>query len=134
VALGPPFPPLDLDGCRVDDDVGDALAGEPAVQPEAIAAGFVTTDDGGIVGQAEAPLGLVDLLEQGDQVARPEGAEPGRWPVAEGEGQLPLVPAQRKSQMQTRDACGTLRIAGRCHDRLLEKRFDYSTHTRSLSD
>jgi hypothetical protein len=29
VALGPPFPPIDLDGSGIDDDVGDALAGEP---------------------------------------------------------------------------------------------------------
>src|SRR5262249_359580 len=36
--------------------------------------------------------------------------------------------------MQTRAPCGTLHIVGRCHGRLLEKRFQHSTHTRSLSD
>jgi hypothetical protein len=62
VALGPPFAPIDLDGSRIDDDVRDVLAAEPAVQPEAIAARLVTTDDGGIVGQAETPLVFTDAL------------------------------------------------------------------------
>src|SRR5262249_56623807 len=100
VALGPPLAPIDLNGCRVDDDVGDALASEPAMQPEAIAAGLVTTHDGRIRAQAEAALGPGNLLEQSGQVTGREGAEPGRLPMADGEGQLPPVPAQLKRQAQ----------------------------------
>jgi hypothetical protein len=48
--------------------------------------------------------------------------------MADGEGEFLLAPAQLKSQMQTRDACGTLHIAGRYHDALLEKRIELNTH------
>jgi hypothetical protein len=39
--------------------------------------------------------------------------------VPDGERELPFVPAQLKSQVQTRAACGTVDIVGRCHDGLL---------------
>ena len=120
------------DGRRVDDDVGDALVGEPAMQPEGIAAGLVAADDGGGGGQVETPLGLVDLLKQARQVACSQRAEPGRLSVPNGEGEFPLAPAQLKSEVQTRAARGTLYIAGRCHDGLLKKSIDHSTHQENI--
>jgi hypothetical protein len=134
VALGPPPTAIDLARCRIDDNLGAALVGQPAVQPEAIVAGLVATDDGGIIGQAETAFGLVDLLEQAGQVACPDGAEPRRLSVSDREGELPFAPARLKSQVQAREARGTLDFAGRCHDGLLEKRIDHSTHARSSSD
>ena len=67
-----------------------------------------------------APL-LGDKVEQGSQVASGDGAQPGRLSVPDGERELPFVPAQLKSQVQTRAACGTVDIVGRCHDGLLGK-------------
>ena len=67
------------------------------MQPEAIAARLVTTDDGGIVGQPRASLGLGNLSEHPGEVASGEAAQPGRLAVPDGEGQLPLAPAQLKA-------------------------------------
>jgi hypothetical protein len=63
----------------------------------------------------------VNLLEQSGQVARRDGGEPGRLAVADGEGELPLTPAQFKSQVQPWAARGNLSFADRCHDELLGK-------------
>ena len=53
---------VDLDGRGVDDEVEDALVAQAAVEPEAIAPRLVARGDGGVLGQAEALLGLGDLL------------------------------------------------------------------------
>src|SRR5262249_25877852 len=116
---GPTPTAVDLDGGRIDDGVVDALRRQPAMQPEAVAAGLVTTHHGGILGQSETPLGPGDLGEQPREAPRHEGAQPRRLAMADGEGELPLAPPQLKSQVQTRTACGTLWFADRGHDELL---------------
>ncbi len=48
-------------------------------------------------------------------------AQPGRLSMSHREGELPLVPAQLKSQVQTGAVRDTVHLVGRCHDGLLEK-------------
>ena len=80
IALGATLLTLDLDGGRIHDDVADADAQQPAVQPETVPAGLVAGTHGRVVGQAEAALGLGDLAEQAVPVACGDGAQGGAWP------------------------------------------------------
>jgi hypothetical protein len=77
VGLGPPHPAVDLDAGGVDDAVVDAVVDEESMEPEAVAAGLVAGGDGGVGGEAEADLGLLDLAEQQIGVTGGDGAESG---------------------------------------------------------
>ena len=78
---------------------------------EGVAAGLVAGDDGGIGGEAEAGLGLVDLAEEQLGVAGGDGAEAGLLSQADGEGELPGVPAQLQREVEHRGG-GRVRLRG----------------------
>jgi hypothetical protein len=61
VGLRPPSTSIHLDAGRVHDHIVDISVSQEAVQPDAIAAGFVAAHYRCICGQIEAPLGLGDL-------------------------------------------------------------------------
>src|SRR5262249_7144435 len=61
IGLGPALTAVDLDGGGVDDAVVDAVVDEGAMEPEAVAAGLVAGDDGGLRGESEPVLGPSDL-------------------------------------------------------------------------
>jgi hypothetical protein len=74
------------------------LVDEEAMEPEAVAAGLVAGGDGGVVGQPEARLGLLDLGQEEVGVAGGDGAEASLLAGADGDGELPGVPAQLEGQ------------------------------------
>ncbi len=74
VALGPALAAVDLDAGRVDHQVVPALAGQPAVQPETVAARLVAAVHRGVLGQAETLLGLGNLLQHRGGVAATDRA------------------------------------------------------------
>jgi hypothetical protein len=53
------------------------------------------------------------------QVASRDSPQARRLSVANGEGELPLVPTEFESQVQTSDHCGSLAFADRSHEELL---------------
>ena len=67
---------------------------------EGVTAGLVAGDDGGVGGEAEAGLGLVDLGEEDIGVAGGDGAEAGLLAEADGEGELPGVPTQLQGEVE----------------------------------
>jgi hypothetical protein len=91
---------VDLDGPGVHHHSGDAQLGQGPVQPEAIPPRLVAGADGGAGGQAEARLGLGDLLLQPGQVARRQAAVAWLLGRLGGTGQQPLVLAQFQSAVQ----------------------------------
>ena len=64
VGLGSALAAIDLDARRIDDEVLDAVSPEEAIEPEAVASGFVTGDDLGIPGKPEACLGGLNLGQE----------------------------------------------------------------------
>lgn len=52
--------PVHLDTGRINHEIDHALLGQPAVQPEAVAAGLVTAVDGSIRAEVAARLGVRD--------------------------------------------------------------------------
>src|SRR5262249_38397589 len=100
VGLGPPHPAVDLDAGGVDDAGGDGFGDQEAMEPEAVAAGLVAGDDRGIVGEAEAGLGLLDLGEEDIGIAGGDGAESGLLAGSDGEGELPGAPAQLQGEVE----------------------------------
>lgn len=90
---------------------GPNPARRAAVQPEAIAAGFITADHRCLHRQPEAPFGPGDFLEQTAEVARHQGPKPRRLSVPNGEYEFPLTPTQLQSQVQTNDGRARLSFA-----------------------
>jgi len=56
VGLGSALAAIDLDACRIDDKVLDTVSPEEAIEPEAVASGFVTGDDLGSPGSPRRAL------------------------------------------------------------------------------
>jgi hypothetical protein len=100
VGLGVLVPAVDLDGAGVHDNVVDPSTRQGAVQPEAIAARLVAGADRRVAGQAEALLGLGDLLVQPAQVARRDRAQAGPFGRLGGTGHQPLVLAEFQGDVQ----------------------------------
>src|SRR5206468_1117945 len=70
IGLGPAPAAVDLDAGRIDDAVLDAMSQEEAMEPEAVAPGFVAGDDPGVVREAEPLLGGLDLGQEALEVPR----------------------------------------------------------------
>jgi hypothetical protein len=122
VGLGPPRAAVDFDAGGVDDQVLDPLGGEEAMEPEAVAAGRVSGEDRGVLGQAEARLGGLDLRQQGIRAAGRDRPEPGFLAQADGERQLPVLVAQLQSEVENR--CrrhGRIPLVSRRHGKVPEK-------------
>jgi len=92
----------DLDAGRVHHQVGDVLALEKAVQPEAVPPGFVAAHDWRISRQAEALLGQRELLLERGRVAGGDLALPRGLAEADREAQLPFLVAQLEGQVEGR--------------------------------
>jgi hypothetical protein len=67
-----------IDRARIDHEICDAVGGERAVQPEAVAPGFEATHDRSVRANVEALLRRQDLARQRREVARGNGADPWR--------------------------------------------------------
>jgi len=104
---------IDLNACGIDDHVLDAVGKQVAVQPKAIPAGFVATNDTRVRRQPKALLRLGDFLVQRRQFAGLDRPQPGLLAVAGGEGQFPFIPAQLKGQVQNDGRCGPIACVGR---------------------
>src|SRR5512135_2554869 len=106
--------PVDLDGGGIDDEVGDILGGEVAMEPEAVAAGLVAGADGGRVGEGEAALGAGDLALEGIEAARRDGDATWGLGGRSGERQAPGVPSQLEGEVERGGGgCGTILVVGR---------------------
>ncbi len=67
---------------------------QEAMEPEAVASGFVAGDDLGVRGEPEPRLGGEDLGQEPLQVAGRDGPELGLLPCTDGQGEPPGVPAE----------------------------------------
>ena len=122
---------VDLDGAGIDDDVVDALAGQGAMQPEAIATRLVAGADRGVGGQPEASLGLGDLLVEPGEIAGRHRAEARLLGRLRGAGQEPLVPAEFQGDVQGRGRVVVVVMSGSPSSRLMGS---YLTETCTTSD
>jgi hypothetical protein len=114
VGLGAALAAIDFDRGRVDHEVPDPFLGQEAMEPEAVAAGFIAGDHRGVDGQAEPLFGPLDLEADPDEAAGGQRAEPGLLAGARGEGQLPGAPAQLEGQVEHRSGrCGSIGRVGR---------------------
>jgi len=105
---------IDLDTGGIDDEVPDMNMSEIAMDPEAVAAGFIAREDGGIVGQSEALFGELDLALEGVEVAGGDGAESGFLGHRRGEGEVPGGPAEIESEVEIRRGIqGRIKDVGR---------------------
>jgi hypothetical protein len=113
IALGPPPTAVGRDAGRGHDLVRHALGGQPAVQPEAVAARLVAGVHRRVGGKADAPLGRGQLLQHRLGVATADGPQAGCISRCRGKGQLPLGPAQLQSPVEGGRAVLTM-LLGRC--------------------
>ena len=102
IGLGVLAATTDLDAGGIYDQVGDVLAFEKAVQPEAVPAGFVAAHHRCSSGQAEPLLGQRDLLLERGRVASGDLALPRGLAEADREAQLPVLVAQLEGQVEGR--------------------------------
>src|SRR4051794_9839362 len=72
------------------------------MDPEAIATGFVAGYDLGVVGEAEACLGGLDLGQEHIQGAGRDGSESWLLSRSDRESQFPGVPAQLQGEVEHR--------------------------------
>ena len=100
IALGAAGAAVDLDAGGVDDEVVDGVVSEIAMEPEAVAAGLVAGEDGGVAGEAEALLGAEDLALKAVEVASGDGAEPRLLGHGGGEGEVPGGPAEFEREVE----------------------------------
>ena len=99
IGLRPPPAPIDLDARGIDHQIRDALRGERAVQPEAIAPGFVAAQHSRRGREPEAPLRLSELGRQHRQIARRDRPLARGLAEARGEAQLPVTVAQLEREV-----------------------------------
>ena len=78
---GAALAPADFNRRGVDDNVLNTLVRDDAVNPEAIAAGFVARQHRGVRGVVETELGLLDLAQDEPGAASRNSAESGAWPA-----------------------------------------------------
>ena len=116
VGFGSALAAIDLDTRRIDDEVLDAVSPEEAIEPEAVASGFVTGDNLGVLGKPEACLGGLDLGQEQIQGAGRDGSQSWFLCRADRESQFPGVPAQLQGEVEHR-GCRECRIlvVGRRH-------------------
>src|SRR5262249_55259486 len=88
IGLGAPLSAVDLDAGGVHHEIADALVGEVAMEPEAVAAGLIATDNPSILAEAEALLGLSDFDGQARKAPSRDGPQPRLLTQADGEGEL----------------------------------------------
>jgi hypothetical protein len=100
IALGAASAAVDLDRRGVDDAVVDALFVEEAMDPEAVAPGFVAGEDLGGIREVEALLGLLDFASEGDEVASGDGPKPRLLRHRGSEGEVPGGPTELKSEVE----------------------------------
>ncbi len=102
VGLGVLAAAADRDAGRIHHPVSHVLALAKAVQPEAVAAGFVAAQHRRRGGQAEPLLGQRELLFERGRGARSDLALARGLAEADGEAQLPFLVAQLEGQVQGR--------------------------------
>ena len=104
---------IDFNAGRVHADVLHPLSHSTAVEPKAIPAGFVTTDDPGVCRSSKPPLGPGHLLSEAVDVPSCHCAF--AWPLRHPgrETQFPGRDAEFKGQEQGRPVCRCLTRVGR---------------------
>jgi hypothetical protein len=92
---------LHVDGGGVDDEVDAArLRGDEAMEPEAVATGFVAGEERDGAAEVEASTGRVDLSVEGREVAGRDRAQPGLLAEPGAEGQFPGTVRQLEGEIE----------------------------------
>jgi len=91
VGLGALRATIHFDAGRVDHEILDVVGQEVAMEPEAITASLIATEDTSRSGQSEALLGQADFRLQGQRVACVDSALARALPRPDGEAKLPIV-------------------------------------------
>src|SRR6516165_12830322 len=96
---------IDLNRSGVDHQVLNATGDQEAMEPKAVPASLVATDDRRLLGKAEATLGLLHFNQQRRRVAPSDGAQSRLLSHADCEGEFPVLPAQFEGEIEHWPGC-----------------------------
>jgi len=99
IGLGAPGTPVHLDAAGVDHEVVGALFAQPAMEPPAVASGFVAAVHSGLRPKLAAISRLGDAVRDGGRVVRVD-VVPVRGSMTIAGRQLPLLVAKLKAHVE----------------------------------
>ncbi len=99
VRLGPTRTAVDLNTCRVDDDVIDTQVTKPTMEPPAVSTGFVDAVHERSTAKLEASSSLDDAVGYCHRIARGDGV-PAHAGTPVTEAEMPLLVTQIEAHVQ----------------------------------